>query len=58
MFSVTMTSKSQGRLNQHRRAGIDIQALGLHFRMTLSGLIEHLAKEGEGLEDVRLIDAG
>jgi len=49
MFSITMTSKSQGRFTssaEQRRH----KPIGLNFRMTLSGFVEHLTKERERLD--------
>ena len=46
-----------GTLHQHQRAGVNIEPLRLHVRMELSDLVENLAEVGEGLEDIRFIDA-
>src|SRR5437868_12158435 len=46
-----------GTLDQQRRAGIDIESVGLYVRMALRGFVEHFTKEREGLEDIRLVDA-
>ena len=58
MFSVTMTSKSQGRFTSMTRAGIDIDPVGLDVGMALGGLVEHPAEERERPEHIRLVDAG
>ena len=58
MFSITMTSKSQGRFTSSSGAGIDIEPVGLDAGMALGGLIEHLAEERERLEHIGLVDAG
>ena len=47
-----------GPLHQQRRAGIDIEPVGLDAGMALGGLIEHLAEERKRLEHVGLVDAG
>ena len=45
-------------LHQQRRAGIDIEPVGLHLGMARGGRVEHLAEERERLEHIRLVDAG
>ena len=47
-----------GPLDQHRRAGIDIEPVGLDLGMPFGGLIEHPAKERKRLEHIGLVDAG
>src|SRR6476620_5211116 len=58
MFSITITSKSQRTLDEQRRAGVDIEAVGLDAGMPRRRRVEHLAEKRERLEHVRLVDAG
>ena len=47
-----------GTLDEKRRAGVDVEAVGFDVRMPRRCRVEHLAEERKRLEHVGLVDAG
>ena len=56
MFSVSSTSKCRGARDQLHRRVVDQHVLEPHARVVARDLLDRLAPQARGLEDVRLVD--